>query len=290
MKVAVCFSGQLRDDYHSSIERVRSIIPNADFFFTTWTGQPQENFINRYYTPPDRHIHYPQRRSFIAQKAGLQKIIDSDFDPDIIPSSLRHLPKEKIIPHHDGLFKDFEFKASHNWQHIAHALTVKDFVDQSKYDIIIRCRYDVVVYRELAAHIKNFCEQVYENKSPYGFCCFNYKQTVDGFITPPKMIKQNVSRDCNDFMIIHRADMYDPNLVFFLHEQDALRNAEGGWYQTLCQPYGLFATTVYGFVRMTQQHDDQQKYFEMLKEDPTGPLSKQFPETMGMQADDVEGV
>ena len=288
MRVAVCFSGQLRGDYKDNIAKMKSVLPKADYFFTTWDDQPNEDFIQRRYTAPDKRMDYPQERAYRKQTRGLEIIRESGFDPKIIPKSLSKFTKKQIEQRYDEMLSTYEAKALNNFQHVAHALTVKDFVDQDKYDIIIRCRYDIVIYSELKVHIKNFCEQVYDNGTPYGFCCFNDDKIVDTFINPEKVIRQNVSRDCNDFMIIHKSSMFSPDLVLYLFEQKALRNAEGGWYQTLCEPYGLFSTTVLGFVRMQKQHDDQNNFFESYKENPYGIYRHIFPETMGTTCDDVE--
>ena len=55
MKVAVCFSGLLRGDYEATVERMKYVIPEADFFCTTWKGQPTSNIIVREYEQPKMH-------------------------------------------------------------------------------------------------------------------------------------------------------------------------------------------------------------------------------------------
>jgi hypothetical protein len=40
-----------------------------------------------------------------------------------------------------------------------------------------------------------------------------------------------------DFMIIHRADRFDPDHVWGLYEDKKLLTGEGGWFQIMAQPY-----------------------------------------------------
>ena len=56
LKIAVCWSGQLRLNYHTNILRMKKFLPDADFYFTTWDNQPNEIFLNRKYIEPRAHI------------------------------------------------------------------------------------------------------------------------------------------------------------------------------------------------------------------------------------------
>ena len=294
MKVAVLFSGQLRGDYHRTINQIRSVMPDDfDFYFGTWSDQNEEKvnqpFIDKVYDYPEFRYNAAQytidqateayeklKKAGFANKALNARLLEEGKSPEEIEKNLR------------GSIDNLKQKGFSNFQHIAHAYMVRDFCPPGKYDIIIRCRYDVYVYSELKAHIKEFCQHVLEFQAPYGFYCYNDYNTQAEYITPVKSLKQSISKDVHDYMIIHRADLFDPNLVIYLYDNAALRQAEAGWYQILCYPYNLFSARVKGYVRMGLQHDDQQVEFDRYRQDPKNKKLKYTNvETMGIIVDDM---
>lgn len=289
MRIAVCFSGQLRNDYKLTIEQIRKVFPTADFFFGTWSDQPQENFINRYYDLPEKKYH-AARQEVINTIKAIRKYKASDWDIKKLPTRYQQIGVKEAKKDIERGLKMARHRSMQNFQHIAHAWMVRDFIDRTKYDIIVRCRYDVYVYSDLRNHIKDFCEQVYEYRAPYGFYTFNDYNTMDEFINPTKTLTQSISLDCHDFMIIHRADQFDPLFVQYMYDTKKLKQAEAGWYQTLCEPYGLFAARVNGFVRMSKQHEDQNKLFEQFRDNKIIQKYIRYntPETMGVVVDDLD--
>jgi hypothetical protein len=280
LRIAVCFSGQLRGSYKKNIEKIKSILPDyCDYYFTTWDDQPKEDFIQKVHKAPVQKYNaaYPEAKASIEL---LKKFRNGNLGHEAI-HRYQHMSDRRFQEHMILSIKNMRKKGRTNFQHVAHAMLIDDLVDLKKYDIIVRLRYDVFMYDDLSVQFETFCQQVYDYSVPYGFHCFNETETVDGFVNPVKSLRQCISRDLHDFMIIHRADMFDPNFVLYLHKNRQLRVAEGGWYQVLCRPWGIFGAAVSGYVRMQLQHDDQNEDFDKYRKNPTKKTKYDFKETMG---------
>ena len=65
----------------------------------------------------------------------------------------------------------------------------------------------------------------------------------------------------HDFVIIHRADMFDWARTLYLYKTKQLGAAEYGWWQILCEPYGTYAIDCTGIAKIGQQHFDHQEWF-----------------------------
>lgn len=305
MKIAVCFSGLFRDNYKECIEKINWVFSDldADFFYGTWKEQYEsdsteltpvrESFVTKYYDYPKKRYHCSMSDIYHHIKA-YRFYEKHNWDISLLPSRLKNKPVKDIKRDIIQNITVTRRRSLQNFQHMAHALLVDDFVDPNKYDLIVRVRYDLFVYSDLKYHIKDFCEQVLEFGAPYGFYTFNDYDTMDEFINPTRTVTQCISLDCHDFMIIHRADMFDPKLVYNFYDRKMLRAAESGWYQVLCEPYKLFAAKVNGFVRMYRQHNDQNRVFKLYEEASAKGhrVESRFykynaPETMGVVVDDL---
>lgn len=271
MRVAVVFSGQIRGSYINNIIRMREIIPTADFFFTSWEDQREKDvagIINRFYKEPQGYRigavgnkRVIKRNIKLLRKIKNGELSEKDFPPRWIGRS-----HDKII---DELWAPIlsKKKAAHSMkQVVAHGLAVRDFCSSQDYDIIIRCRYDITVCRSLKAHIKDFCEQVYEYGAPYGFHAFNDEGTLENCIKPKKIVSNGMGRDLRDFIIIHRSDLFSPDLAFYLFNKKALMPAELGWWQLLCRPYALCNVDVKGYVMIESQNSQRKMYFDWHKQ------------------------
>ena len=306
MRVAVVFSGQIRGNYKANIERMRSIIPNADFFFTAWEDQRKldtAGIVNRFYKEPIEGylIGSVGKREVIKRNLKiLRKIKNKELSENHKPVRWRGRSEQKII---DELWAPYlaKKKASHSMkQMVAHALAVRDFCDAKDYDIIIRCRYDIIIDPSLKSHIKHFCEQTYKYWAPHGFHCFNSEETFANMVKPKKIVQNCEGKDLRDFIIIHRADLFDPNRVFYMFDRKILMPAELGWWQTLCQPYMLNGIDVRGYVNIELQHQNNRKKFEEHRAnihslvDAPKPFSIEMryncEETMNEVSDDVGSI
>ena len=291
MKIAVIYSGQLRGQYKDNIERLRQIIPSADFYFTTWHNQPEEPFIDKVFHEPVSHYN-PSLGAMRKQFKILRKVRNGEIDVNKLPVRLRDKGDaaaiELIRRETESAAKSRIKARNHTKQHLIYALSVDELIDQKKYDILIRARYDVVLSKRLKPQILDFCEQVYENHIPMGFRSYNSSETLEGAIKPPLQLATYIAiASLHDFLIIHRADMFDPKRTLYLYEKKMLPPAESGWYETLCKPYNVPALDVLGFAKIGEQHaghlDTFQKFYH---EDPTH-MRYNFKETLVEACDDI---
>lgn len=290
LRIAVCWSGQLRSDYKNNIARMKKFLPEADFFFTTWHNQPKESFINKVYTDPKSHFN-PSLDQLKTNIALLRKIRKGEIKTEDLPQrfinedGLKKLERECL----SGIEARIRSR-NHTKQHIAHALTVRDFVTGKGYDIVIRARYDTVYRPELKCHIKQFCQWVYDNKQPMGFHSYNVSATLEESIRPTPIMKNQFGKSLHDFMIIHREDMFDPRRTLYLYEHKMATPAEHGWYNILCEPYNVRGIDVSGFTKIGQQHLDHVKWFhERYHEDPTFHRYN-FGESLVAAQDDIKAL
>lgn len=188
MKVAVCFSGIPRGDVSRNIELYRKAFPFAHFFFSTWNGYsiPNEKFTT-YQEPNSDHLE--ERIS----KANL---------PPIKQRQQRHGYKQ-IIGHSLQLLFDVP----------------------KEYDIIIKCRYDVMINPDLSwqSEIENACRDMVQG---YRWVC-----SPDTDYDWEKFRSVNWYEGVFDQMIISRRKLLDIPNVFKLYQEGNLDPCEWGWKQ-----------------------------------------------------------
>lgn len=296
LKIAVCWSGQLRLNYKENIERMKKFLPDADFYYTTWDNQPQETFINKVYTEPKSHYN-PSKKQLEINLKLLRKLRNNEINVDDLPQRFHDGDKNVDAKASKGLAKlerecltgvTHRIRSrNHTKQHIAHALTVKDFVTGKGYDIVIRARYDTFIRAEMKCHIKEFCQWVYDNKQPMGFHSYNNSGTLEECIKPSVRIHNMYGNSCHDFMIIHREDMFDPRRTLQLYERKIQSPAEHGWYKILCEPYFVRGVDCTGLTKIGAQHADHVQWFhERYHEDPSY-VRYNFGESLQEAQDDI---
>lgn len=263
LKIAVCFSGQLRGPYIENIYRFKKILPDADFFFSTWHNQPVESFINIVHQEPRSHYH-PNKTAFLNAIKVLKRVRKNEIKENELPQRLIN----SVIPPLDQLEKECTTtigsrikSRNHMKQHIAHAMIVRDLVDQKKYDIIVRVRYDTFCRAELKCLIKDYCDIVYDKCAPMGFHSFNNSFSVEESIKSPIKLQNLFTTALHDFVIIHRADMFDWARTLHMFKTKQLGAAEHGWWQILCEPYNVFGIDNIGLTKIGAQHHDHQVWF-----------------------------
>jgi hypothetical protein len=271
LKIAVCFSGQLRDFSDQNVERMRHMLPDADFFCTAWNDsrREQRSYINKYYDPPKLHYfpHYQQVRKTIQ----VYKVMEENgwHNKSLLPPTKRKLPIEKIKTEiRNQIFNRAKGKY-HMYQVLAHAHTVQDFVSND-YDIVIRSRYDASMHTKFKSCIYDWCQEVYDTYTPMGFHFYN-KNGLDNICDPDPLIVVNKAHDMSDYVIIHRRDMFDPNYVFLEFERKRLPGAESGWWWALAKPYNVPNKRIYNVAKLDQQLiNDRQQINEFVDswEDP----------------------
>lgn len=252
MKVIVCFSGALSisnendaQKVNENIQKIKNILPKADFVFTTWEDQSDALFINKRYKVP--MMSYCPGRDQIKHDIKMYRGI-RDEDPEILEQFEKW--QEKNVNTAEELKKQIiENLSKRQWykqqqkQHIIHALTIRDFVDPKQHDVVIRLRYDSIIRDNIVNWIERLCTLCYETRRPIGLHRYpRQKQHV--FSNQPIMEVATPNKDhdatlMRDFMIIHRADMCDPNILEHLYESKILAFSEPAWYQWLCRPYDV---------------------------------------------------
>lgn len=261
LKIAVCWSGQLRLNYHTNILRMKKFLPDADFYFTTWDNQPNETFLNRKYIEP--RAHYNPSIDAIKQNIKiLRKIKNGEIKEEDLPQRITNMGGISTLTEQAKTSVSNRIKSrNHTKQHIAHAMTVKDFVSGKGYDIVIRARYDVFIRAEMKSHLMDFCQWVYDYKQPMGFHSYNKSKTLEEAIKATPKIQNLFASSLHDFLIIHREDMFDPIRTLYLYEKKMLGAAEHGWWQIMCEPYSVHGIDCTGFAKIGQQHIDQMNWF-----------------------------
>jgi len=277
MRIAVCFSGQLRyseETWLKTIEDIKYIFPTADFYYTTWDDQPKASFINRIYKQPKPTFN-PLKDSIANYLKAYRRFKEKDWNDEDVPASYqaRGYDGTKLRTEIKDLIRQMRSKGGYsNYQHLAHALTVRDFVVGKGYDLVVRARYDLSIDLALKKYINDFCQWVYEYSNPMGFhtkIVEKQRQTIDEHILCDYGVDmQYKSLTLHDFIIIHRADLFDPNLVFYNFEKKIQYPAEQGWYQILCKPYNLLPMTCSGFVRLLPSTAMVNEHFRYVMENP----------------------
>ena len=207
MKIAVCYSGQIREFDHWKTHKEH--LPAADYYYSTWEDQrhsvPVElrNSMKYYPNPPETYNCY--------QVESFQRIHGRDLD--------KRKPSET------------ERKYTAYFQHLAHWNVVRDLPEG--YDIVIRMRYDTIIGCSPSSYMK-LCQRVIDR----GICigignvsakCDNDKRK---HLKPPKGFPKVNGRDfILDFMNIHRPE----NIlnVQELVDREEMWPTNAGWFQIL---------------------------------------------------------
>jgi hypothetical protein len=213
MKIAVCFSGILRGNHIQNIETFKQKLPNADFFYTTWSGGETADYIDRYYSQPQ--LHY----------------------------------KPATEPDYPHTYKRFLRGSANNWQErskqiLAHCLVVDDYCKD--YDVIIRARYDAILAPYL--DLQEYCNMTYEKNQSIGFFTprnMSLPQSLTNVTEGERWFEHHV-----DHLIIHKKNLLHTDLAWHLHQEKKLRIAEYGWWQVLSEPNGNNHLTFKGGVKL----------------------------------------
>jgi len=283
MKTAVIFSGLVRGDYETAIKNFKRCFDpdTTDFFFVTWDFPKKSKkwqkestreyypFINRYYKQPK--ISYFPNKAVWTKYARVWRILkENDFDVKgtLPPGVIRNRPDDVVIEEMRGGLNNRVVQKNQTKQHLIHAYAVRDLIDKSKYDVIVRVRYDIVVNRNLKYMMPFYLKTCFDTKTPIGFHTYN-NDSVYGFLSGTPDLKFRLSSDMHDFVIIHRADMFDPEHVIYRNENHNLEIAEGGWWQIICDPYGVQPYIVNNMIRLTAQGLDEKIYLEKERAKPS---------------------
>jgi len=260
LKVAVLFSGRLPRQSEAfpekNIKAMREMLPEADIFCTSWTGQPAKPYINRYHEEP---AVLNSSRDVIRKYISIyRKFRDSDWDLTALPEKWQNdssmsgsveTAKHNLL----SVINNRKGFANQNKQQLAYAMAYRDFIDD--HDIVIRMRYDTQPQPELAEVLPALISKAYNENIVLGFHHFTRKliDILDPRHAHEEIMLPHVNTCLRDFMIIHKADQFNPQNVFELYNTGELKFAEEGWHQILCQPNNLSHQHYISFVKLDHQ-------------------------------------
>jgi len=232
MKIAFCISGLQRKtdiDYSVLENGMFSAFKNinVDYYYQTWN---KNTLINN------------------------NKVLVLD-EPDIGYDCVADT-KSNAGPwlDHKRLHKSSSKLYNSTKQILAHAFLVKSL--RKKYDMIIKCRYDLYFSDKLDYNL--YLEKSYE-EGPYGFGWRSGKMDNESikYLNSPEMLKKTTDNIrwngmMRDPLIFHRPKHFNTDYVFYLHEKKELLPAEAGWYQILSKPYDDHHTNYFGGVLLAK--------------------------------------
>lgn len=217
MKIAVVYTGLVRPEkelYADNIWKIKTMLPNADFFFTTWKGYEEYDWIDHYFDEPKLHYNcdYKLQKEAIAQMRTLDK------------SHPKYIKQRNMIKYRSkgrNLIK----------QHLGYMLAFDKFVKFKGYDIAIRIRYDLKYSKDfITEDLQKAIELVYETKRPLGIGILDPNVFPPGEISNVKDPFQSLA----DFFIIHSTNHFHTDYGWKLFENKKLKGGECGWYQLMC--------------------------------------------------------
>ena len=211
MKIAVLFSGLLSDKrcFNVAVAEVKRQLPDADIFCTTWEGQLKHSRVDKYFKEPkirynsEHYIHVEavQRLRSLMNKGPLDpkdpKVIKFKY---LISEAGRRLGRNRIK------------------QHLGYAMAYEEFITD-EYDIVIRARYDLHIKKSV---LLNMCKEVMNNNSVVAYGATDVEAGMLAL---------------SDFLIVHKADQFNPEHVYKLVNDKQLKTGEAGWWQILVEPY-----------------------------------------------------
>lgn len=220
IRVCVCVSGIPRSglanrDLRRNYEIFKKVFYNADFYFATWKGN--ERAIQKYFY--DQEVKY-----FDEPMLDYHPFIDIEKETTI--SDNEKLKKAINKAKKEVLYRE---TSRHQTKQILGHCYLIDSIEK-EYDIVIRCRYDTLVY-----HKANFSEYInlsFIKNVALGFATLEINST---FSKTETMTVDGMYHNCFlfDQLIIHPRKILDTTYVYTLHNQQKLIAAEHGWWQVL---------------------------------------------------------
>ena len=220
MKIAVCISGLTRKNPEIHCNKIKSVFPNADFYYHTWNGRKYPNEFN-VLTSPEPTVNY-------------HPILDTNQNKSTKLEWYRK--NKKNIP---------SKQLNATKQILAHKFLVCQL--EKKYDIIIRTRWDAQISNNI--DYAPYLEMAYD-VGPVGFMTRFLKKDNINKLRVLEKNKSETNWYCYlpDVLIMHKPEHFDTEYVETLHKNKQLLPAEWGWYQTMSEPYGDIHTSIRGGV------------------------------------------
>lgn len=235
MKIAVCYSGLVRDNFDRNLKSVKHHFPDADYYFATWKKQTLPNVREKVYQFDEPKPHYHPFQDVVIDNPA--------------PKFAAYKRKGKREGGHAGYTRTLH----QTKQILAHAMLV-DKIPAQDYDLIIRMRYDTFCSRQV--DFSQWTKAAFEEQVAVGFGTRTSRHpNIHEFFEVPKIYPDNVEdqtliQDWGwtllDIIIIHSPKLFNTELVYSLYKEKKLWSSEFGWYQVLSQPFGDSHKSVYG--------------------------------------------
>lgn len=243
MKVAVCVTGLVRSKSpHGNVKRYADIhrerFPDADFFYTTWSDQRPK--FEKYFGTEQKCYYYDQP--------------EKPYHPyiDVDPKHYLHEYYADRVTWAKQLNKT-AWTHHHAKQIINYAWLVRDM--PKDYDVLVRIRFDSVISKH--NQFDFYIKEAYNKGTVHGFAVTQAHRFNEFYHSDAPKHKYYML----DQGIIHRADMFDPQLTIDAWNEQRLLAAEWGWYQALSHPHGGIHKNHHGFIN----HDGHVKDMFVLE-------------------------
>lgn len=207
MKIAVCYSGQYRpwDGWKENHQELFGKIGKPSVYYSTWQYEKSripKGMNMRYFDEPSINYNPYKVKQFV----------------NLFGNHIGDKPDEK---------KRIE---TSTLQHLAHESVVNS-IDKSKYDLIIRMRYDTIV--DSSHDWMKLVRNSFFKQMTYGFGNTSRTHDENKVIhkVPPTLV--NVPNRILDFMIIHPIESLTD--VSFLSRLNTLMPTNAGWWQSFGQ-------------------------------------------------------
>ena len=200
MKIAVCVSGVITQNYRQTLNVLQSYFP-YDFFYGMWEGRPKPDDINVHeFVEPEMHYH---------------------------PGQLKGPESYNKYPTNNDLF------LNRTKQILIHSYLLRKV--PSTYDMIIRCRYDNIINIK-QKEMYSLLEHSHASGEVIGIHCpkGNPEKHINSFVEYPSQ-SPKAKEYLVDHMIFHRRDVFDCDYVEGLHHNKSLLPCEWGWWQALSE-------------------------------------------------------
>lgn len=229
MRVAVCIFGLCRGDVETCLESHKQHTDKFDTFYGTWSDlhslhpkhvKNQRNFED--ILPNTPLLTLPEPKMHYHPFASDTSVLAPRFR-DYISSKYSSKARNPI----------YDRQLHQTKQILGHAYQLQNIPDD--YDMIVRLRFDTRLSRKV--DFTPFIKQSFAKNCAIGFGDTLGRQWTRNFNFD--VLRRNENPPpfyINDFMIVHPRKIFDPDMVFDLHENKQLLHGERGWYQVLSHP------------------------------------------------------
>lgn len=228
MKTAVLFSGLILDHVpvEENVKTVCDAFPNADYYFGSWDIPENENkkFLDVKFKPMKHHYNcYSTAIKDSIKNIRKAKERNEEYNPT-----------------------DVGFVTVKNWnrlrnninQILIHTMMYEKYVENKDYDLVVRARYETYIEPNGIDKFDAFQKQCYEQEKPIGFETIDvrYELMPCGWNIHAQIPDVRIG-SLSDWLIIHRADRFDPKKIWQMYKDKKIRYAEVAWFEVLMDPY-----------------------------------------------------